>query len=440
MNQSIGSSYRDYYLNESGSNATNGCSRIIDSEDILYEINSNIVRTLYIPTVVYVVILMCLGIPGNALVVYVYHSWRRSPSRLVIIALAVFDLVNNLFTIPTEIYFIYNLFVNPNPVLCKLSRFITFSMNNASSCVLLFIAIDRFKRIYKPLKPPYSNRITKIVIGVSFLLAFVFSWPSLLIYGPRTVPLPLPNGVYVKGETNGVCVKGETCHIDDEYRDTIYPLLFNIILTTGTILIDIIMICVYAYIGSRSIKAIRETNKFFPKLAFTTNDSMDFSVEYSHEVHDPILINGEKDVQCDRKHSATNGSHCVSTRDNSLDRKGSTTTIISTKKAHSCKSSRIKADKRGRRKMLKSTFMLFLVTVLFIASFIPYCTLVFIRYTQSSHYSNLSNAGKATYNVFLRSYMLSSALNPVIYSFLSSKFRKQCYKIGRKIFCFGKYV
>jgi hypothetical protein len=428
MNQSLGSPYKDNF-NESGRNTTNGCIQLSESD--LHKLNTGIVEAIYTPTIAYVLILLCLGIPGNALVVYVYHSWRRSPSRLVIIALAVFDLVNNLFTIPTEIYFIYNLIVNPNSVLCKLSRFITFSMNNASSFVLLFIAVDRFKRIYKPLKPPYSNRITKFVIGVSFLLAFVFSWPSLLIYGTQTIPVPL---------SNGGCVQGETCLIDDDYTHTIYPLLFNIILTAGTIVIDIIMIIVYAYIGSRSIKAIRETNQFFPKFAFTTTDSMDFSVEYSHEVHDPILVNGEKDVQYDRKHSATNGSHCMSTKDNSLDRKGSTATIISTRKTQACKSSWSKADRRGRKQMLKSTFMLFLVTVLFIASFIPYCTIVFIRYTQISYYSTLSTAGKATYNVLLRSYMLSSALNPVIYSFLSSKFRKQCYKICRKIFCFGKYV
>nr|XP_022320431.1 uncharacterized protein LOC111122792 [Crassostrea virginica] len=69
------------------------------------------------------------------------------------------------FEFITEIYFVYNIYVDPNPVLCKITRFITFSMNNASSFVLLFIAVDRFKRIYKPLKPPYSNRVTKIVIG-----------------------------------------------------------------------------------------------------------------------------------------------------------------------------------------------------------------------------------------------------------------------------------
>ncbi|XP_022328373.2 cholecystokinin receptor type A-like isoform X1 [Crassostrea virginica] len=429
MNLSLDSLNGDDF-NHSGSELAGGsCRRYVENEDILYQINSRTVSTAYTPTIVYVSVLLFLGIPGNALVFYVYHSWRRSPSRLVILALAVFDLVNCLFTIPTEIYFVYNIYVDPNPVLCKITRFITFSMNNASSFVLLFIAVDRFKRIYKPLKPPYSNRVTKIVIGVGFVLAFLFSWPSIILFGSYTLPIPL---------VNGTCLTAKTCLIDDQYKFTVYPLLFNIILTAGNIAIDLIMIGAYAYIGSRSIKAIRETHKFFPRFAFTTNESMDFSVEYSQDVHDPILVNREKNVQDSKKHSAVTLSNGIPSKFNSLDRKGSTATIISTRKPHSVKSSVNKAERKGRKQMLKSTFMLFLVTVLFIASFIPYCTIVFIRYTRPNYYTDLSAAGKAVYNVLLRSYMLSSALNPLIYSFLSSKFRKQCYKIGRKIFCFGQ--
>ena len=272
MNLSLDSLNGDDF-NHSGSELTGGsCRRYVENADILYQINSRTVSAAYTPTIVYVSVLLLLGIPGNALVFYVYHSWRRSPSRLVILALAVFDLVNCLFTIPTEIYFVYNIYVDPNPVLCKITRFITFSMNNASSFVLLFIAVDRFKRIYKPLKPPYSNRVTKIVIGVGFVLAFLFSWPSIILFGSYTLPIPL---------VNGTCLTAKTCLIDDQYKFTVYPLLFNIILTAGNIAIDLIMIGAYAYIGSRSIKAIRKTHKVFPRFAFTTNESMDFSVIFS---------------------------------------------------------------------------------------------------------------------------------------------------------------
>ncbi|XP_078323192.1 uncharacterized protein LOC144622397 [Crassostrea virginica] len=182
-------------------------------------------------------------------------------------------------------------------------------MNNASSFVLLFIAVDRFERIYKPLKPPYSNRVTKIVIGVGFVLAFLFSWPSIILFGSYTLPIPLVNGTSL------------TSLIDDQYKLTVDPLLFNIILTAGNIVIDLIMIGAYAYIGSRSIKAIRKTHKLFPRFAFTTNESMDFSVEYSQDVHDPILVNRDKNVQNGKRHYAVTLSNGIPSKFNSLDRK-----------------------------------------------------------------------------------------------------------------------
>lgn len=70
------------------------------------------------------------------------------------------------------------------------------------------------------------------------------------------------------------------CFIDDDVKISIYLLLFNIIFMVGIIFIDIIMIFVYVYIGSRLIKVIREINCFFLKFVFNINDIMDFFVEY----------------------------------------------------------------------------------------------------------------------------------------------------------------
>lgn len=70
------------------------------------------------------------------------------------------------------------------------------------------------------------------------------------------------------------------CFIDDDVKISIFLLLFNIIFMVGIIFIDIIMIFVYVYIGSRLIKVIREINCFFLKFVFNINDIMDFFVEY----------------------------------------------------------------------------------------------------------------------------------------------------------------
>ena len=68
----------------------------------------------------------------------------------------------------------------------------------------------------------------------------------------------------------------------------------------------------------------------------------------------------------------------------------------------------------------KSTYMLFLITLVYIISFLPFYILAIIRQSQTLFVEQLSPAGSVAYHVFLRSYLLSSAINPLIYSFCNA--------------------
>ena len=401
-----------------------GPGTLITDPNVIAAVNDKFFHSIYLASLVYTVILFALGTPGNALVIYVYLKWRRSPSRLFIITLAVYDFVNCSFTMPTEIYFLLNIIQADHPVLCKISRFTTFTMNNGSSVVLLAISIDRFMRIYKPLVPPMRTKTAEIIIIASFLIAVAVGWPALLLFGENTSKLPTKMGI----------IPIRTCLIDDAYKDTNWPLVFNIFLTVGTVLIDISMIIAYTYIGSQAIKAIRETRQYFPSFACSRNNSLDMSLDVSHA----DCMNGDhlETVRLAFKSLEKNKSPTNSVK--SLERNKSPTNSVKMQHKDWRKASQTSEKKskkqrsfsgsgdRGRRQMLKSTLMLFFVTLLFIISYIPYCVLVYRRNTTPEAYIKASVTGKAFYQLFLRSYMLSSSLNPVIYSFLSDKFRNQC--------------
>ncbi|XP_045177868.2 muscarinic acetylcholine receptor M4-like [Mercenaria mercenaria] len=82
----------------------------------------------------------------------------------------------------------------------------------------------------------------------------------------------------------------------------------------------------------------------------------------------------------------------------------------------------------------RSTLMLFLITIAYVISFLPFYILVIIRQSDSNFVPKMSKSGLAFYHLFLRSYLLSSAVNPFIYSFCNSQFREYCKEKIASIF------
>lgn len=82
----------------------------------------------------------------------------------------------------------------------------------------------------------------------------------------------------------------------------------------------------------------------------------------------------------------------------------------------------------------RSTLMLFLITIAYVISFLPFYIIVIARQSDSTFVSRMSKSGLAAYHLFLRSYLLSSAVNPFIYSFCNVQFREYCKDTFTKVF------
>lgn len=72
------------------------------------------------------------------------------------------------------------------------------------------------------------------------------------------------------------------------------------------------------------------------------------------------------------------------------------------------------------------TFMLFIITVVFILSFIPHLVLMVINSMNANFVKDMSPAGIAFYAICLRSFVINNMANPVIYGFCDKKFRSEC--------------
>ena len=67
--------------------------------------------------------------------------------------------------------------------LCKVSRFITYVMNNATVVIFLSIAVDRYLRICHPHRKPVTPNGAKAACGLGLIVGLLVGWPALLLYG-----------------------------------------------------------------------------------------------------------------------------------------------------------------------------------------------------------------------------------------------------------------
>ena len=406
------------------------CSIKITEGIYLETANTQIFKTIFMPSFVFTTIMFLIGVPGNALVFYIYFAkWRKTTGRIFILALTAFDMINCFFTMPMELAVLSNFIMFDHGSICKYFRYVTFMMNSGSSFVLAGIAIDRYIRICMPFRPQLRTKHAKVVVFIALIMSVVFAWPALLLYGTQTIPITVPGKLHI-------CIIGKTCLYEDHFLATSYPLIFNIVLLIGNIIIDIGLITCYSLIGYQVIKrgrAVEPTPSVKMRKAsistMSTDDNiLDYKRPEERELHPLSSPENSVNVSAEKneKQNSPDKTKCKVTMQSSASKKRDTF------RQRSLSVSSIEAR---RTQMYKTTSMLFMVTLLFMGSFVPYCVIVMIRLLNKDYYYNLTSIGKAVYNLFLRFYMLSSSLNPVIYCFMTIQFRQQCKDFFKQIKC-----
>ena len=84
--------------------------------------------------------------------------------------------------------------------------------------------------------------------------------------------------------------------------------------------------------------------------------------------------------------------------------------------------------RRGTLHPVRTSRMLFIISMAFLVSFLPFFVIVLMRSAigSSSFLASLSETELGVVSIFIRSTLLSNAVNPVIYGLLSTHFRREC--------------
>ena len=437
-----------------------------------------------LPSFVYVCLLVFVGIPGNMLVCAVFHKkWtkKKKPSTLFILTLSWLDLANCLTTLPFEMTYM-NFYSFDFPIICKISRWLTYILNATSSVVLIGIAVDRLIGIrYHMKKRPIGLFRAKCFIIAAFVFSVLTCWPSLVLYGTSTVL-----------DAHGNVKK--SCQIDDAFLSVtkrVYPFAYIVYLIVSNLIADAIFVVIYSLIGMTVCRQNKENRTSLSRDGDKRRGSSESNTSEEEQRRHSSNRSSTVESQLQHEHLQMLSS-CSNSQRTTYEAKSSTLSSIEeddddvfndnqsqsrhirrktgssrhsgkrrtfnrrsfTQRASSVLSS-IRSSTRssttasisfagyGQRfgpvyHTRKTTFMLFIVTLVYVLTFGPFCVIAIIRLVDPSRLSFGGFIGRTIYQLFLRSYMLSMAANPVIYSFLNRYFRQECLAIFRHMFEFVK--
>lgn len=132
---------------------------------------------------IFYIISMILGIGGNTIVllIFIYYQRVKSVTNFFIINLAISDLIFALLCIPTTYVTAYLIEYWPfSSFLCVFFNYMQTVSVTLTVYTLLWITIDKFWALVKPLKLRFGLRVCKNVIVFSWLFSLFISLPIIM--------------------------------------------------------------------------------------------------------------------------------------------------------------------------------------------------------------------------------------------------------------------
>nr|KAG5698599.1 hypothetical protein BaRGS_027110 [Batillaria attramentaria] len=439
-----------------------------------------------LPTIIYLGIIMVVGIVGNSIVFLVYYRrFKPSATRTFVLAMSAFDLTTNIVSLPGEFYCIRYSYMFNNAGMCKWLRFNNSFLALLSGLVLVDVALDRYRKICRPLHKQYSLRRTTVSIVVCAGVSVALTIPFTVLNGRQTVDTGVGN------------ITGFMCSIDDAYVHSSFLMIYNLLMMVAFLTCVTMMIVCYARIACELSRHRKKSNltesgtghseghhRLWRKRSDTTSDVKEDSA--TSELH-PSSSSGEagsqpphaaqgipdKTVTATRKvcetvsssdgmvlHSVTFESipknlehhssplateahtdvhdpnmparnltdqttspclHSVLSRDREKERK---------KGKGVCVSSSTKPTRKSRGSVKKiptsTTFMMFVLTVVFIINYLPHLIIITLRAVLKDVDKGLTGVRLNAYHIALRSYFINCAINSIVYGFCNARFRQEC--------------
>ncbi|XP_063415937.1 neuropeptide Y receptor type 4-like [Mytilus trossulus] len=211
----------------------------MDDDEIRERINDKEIHRLLAP-IVYLVVLMVVGIPGNLTVLLIYRQkYSKSVYRTIIWNLAMTDFLFCTLTFPFNIGRLFRYFTFYELWVCKAFTTLIVFFIMYSSHLLVTLAFHRFRQVCMPLRRQVTTENVKYWIIGSFFLAVFLDIPECVLQ-------PLDEQKLTEGN---VTVTGYVCAVS--FKNNIYAEVYNGFLTFLFTLYATILFALYIVIGRK---------------------------------------------------------------------------------------------------------------------------------------------------------------------------------------------
>ncbi|GFO46212.1 LOW QUALITY PROTEIN: orexin receptor type 2 [Plakobranchus ocellatus] len=404
-----------------------------------------------LPAILFILLMALVGLIGNSLVLYVYsRKFRPNATRIFICVIAVFDLVNNVFLIPSEVYDMLNYWDFDYAMLCRVRLGLMTAVTIMSAFTLNALAFARYRKVCVPFGWQVTISQAKFISFILLIISALCATPYGIIKGLHTRQTPHPE------------IYGTVCSTSDAFRDTIWTLVNSIFFFFLFCLTAIEMVVLYSMVG---VKAWRHSQSSSGVTSAGVGSSSSESGGVTHSTSGATGEPGENSQEengIEDGTSDTNGTNQKhffkdeSTRSVKMFTSSEIVVISDTrppeqeearrnetgKIAESRNSSRSKVNENESietkvkvKPKHSLNRMCFIISAVYIITFLPFLSLLTVASVESEEITTLEGPPLALFNLFYRSFFINSAANSIIYFICDLAFRRECIKLFRKFFC-----
>jgi hypothetical protein len=374
---------------------------------------------LRLAPIIYLSFLMVLGIPGNVLVIIVYHLTvkRRTTHRLFITALAIADLLVCTITVPFEIFQMTHQLTFYSKWGCKLFRALNVLLALVSSFILIALSADRMRRVHQPLRQQLTPRQTLWSVLFVSIGALLFAWPEAVISGLSPEYFEDYN------------LTGSDCSFSDRYTDKQYTTIYSSILLAIYLGCIITLIIMYSVIGHKVISHAHFRNTFTRRECAGGDNHSNASTNKLKK-SDQIKNSASSEDPCDSKSEDDHGHENLSELKSDLKSK-SKEDISKDDPKTPYKKNGVMRQANSSQKVTKIAFA---ISFCFILSYLPFVAVKLNASIAGGIFVSNSTT-KVIFPILARTFIINNVVNPIIYGFLDQAFRQKCKMLFNRLTC-----